>query len=136
MGAARLNEVQRAAIVSAYMSGEPLRSIAARFGVDHSYPVKLVERLGLDKKKRRHGARHLGFKVPDEHLWWAGPDVPGRIGGLQVSEMTRDQLLLVAKWAMTQKRPDLYGGAVAPLKDLVTLVKQLSMEALAEEVAE
>ena len=54
MSAPRLTEKLKVAIVSAYVSGEKLTVIAARFGCDQSYPTILARRRGVNVRSERH----------------------------------------------------------------------------------
>jgi hypothetical protein len=52
MSAARLTKQQKEAIISAYERGEPTPAIAARFGVDRSYPSLLAKRRKLKPRNQ------------------------------------------------------------------------------------
>jgi transposase-like protein len=56
----RLSDEERLAIVRAYEAGEPTAEIAARFGVDHSYPGLLAKRWGV---KLRSPAKSRAAKL-------------------------------------------------------------------------
>lgn len=56
MSAPRLSVAEKNAIVAAYIAGEPLKAIAARFNVDPSYPSLIARRRGLSR-------RHDGMKA-------------------------------------------------------------------------
>ncbi|KAB2655915.1 hypothetical protein F9K94_15420 [Brucella tritici] len=47
MSAPRLTSTDKGNILSAYVSGEPIKSISERFGVHPSYPGLLAKRRGL-----------------------------------------------------------------------------------------
>ncbi|RAI29421.1 hypothetical protein [Rhodoplanes serenus] len=53
MSAPRLTEEQKRAILHDYLSGLPLRAIAARHKVDTSYPVILAKRRGKPLRSAR-----------------------------------------------------------------------------------
>ncbi len=45
----RLTDDDRAGIVAAYQAGEPVETIAERYGVSISYPTQLAKRRGADR---------------------------------------------------------------------------------------
>ncbi|MEF2553233.1 hypothetical protein VQ042_18030 [Aurantimonas sp. A2-1-M11] len=51
MSAPRLPEVDKAAIIAAYVAGEPSRAVAERFGVDPTYPRTLARRRGVAPRR-------------------------------------------------------------------------------------
>lgn len=53
MSSPRLTEQEKLDILKAYAGREKLDAIAARFGVDRSYPSKLNKRRGLPPRKRK-----------------------------------------------------------------------------------
>lgn len=53
MSGPRLTEADKRAVLRAYGAGEKIAAIAARFGIDHSYPAHLARRRGLPRRMVR-----------------------------------------------------------------------------------
>lgn len=56
MSAPRLTDELKSEILSAYVAGDKLTVIAARFGCDQSYPTILARRRGVAVRNERHVA--------------------------------------------------------------------------------
>lgn len=54
MSAPRLSDRDRNEMLAAYRKGEPVRSIASRFGVAATYPSELARRRGITVRRERH----------------------------------------------------------------------------------
>lgn len=52
MSSPRLTEQEKLGILKAYAAGEKVIAIAARFGVDNSYPSKLNKRRRLPPRRK------------------------------------------------------------------------------------
>ena len=55
----RLSEAEKVEIVAAYLRGERLAAIAARFGVVKQYPGLLAARCGHPPRRARSGSQRL-----------------------------------------------------------------------------
>lgn len=69
MNAPRLSDRERDEMVLAYRQGEPVKSIASRFGVAVTYPSELARRRGITVRRERHiRTTQILFAPEAEHV--------------------------------------------------------------------
>ena len=67
MSAPRLTDTAKAEIVRRYDAGDPIKVIAADYGVDQSYPTLLAKRHGIGPRSRRPQTASPSPPGADEH---------------------------------------------------------------------